>query len=136
VKERTHANQLHFNGVTQKCRTFSINLIQICHVERLHFYTHTHMRRAVVGLLAATEAFRSSQGPCIAQAVSRRLPTAVSRVGARVRSCGICGGHRGSMFSPSTSVSSANSHSTVCSTIITIYHLALVQEAKQWSLYG
>jgi hypothetical protein len=28
----------------------------------------------------------------IAQAVSRRLPTAAARVRARVRSCGICGG--------------------------------------------
>jgi hypothetical protein len=29
------------------------------------------------------------------QAVSRRLPTAAARVGARVRSCGICGGQSG-----------------------------------------
>jgi hypothetical protein len=31
-------------------------------------------------------------GRTIAQAVSRRLPTAAARVGAQVRSCGICGG--------------------------------------------
>jgi hypothetical protein len=32
----------------------------------------------------------------IAQTVSRRLPTAASRVRARVKKCGICGGQRGS----------------------------------------
>jgi hypothetical protein len=34
-------------------------------------------------------------GRAIAQAVSRRLPTATARVRARVRSCGICGGQSG-----------------------------------------
>jgi hypothetical protein len=34
-------------------------------------------------------------GRAIAQAVSRRLPTAVDRVRARVRSCGISGGQIG-----------------------------------------
>jgi hypothetical protein len=34
-------------------------------------------------------------GRAIAQAVSRRLPTAAARVGAQVRSCGICGGLSG-----------------------------------------
>jgi hypothetical protein len=34
-------------------------------------------------------------GRAIAQAVSRWLPTAVARVRARVRSCGICGGQSG-----------------------------------------
>jgi hypothetical protein len=38
-------------------------------------------------------------------------------------------------FSPSTSVSPANSHSTECSIDIIIYHLGLVQYAKQWSQY-
>jgi hypothetical protein len=81
----------------------------------------------------------------IAQAVSSRLSTAAARVRARVRSCGICGqigidtdfsrGICGQIgidtgFSPSTSVSPANSHSPNCSTIIIIYHLGLVQQAK------
>jgi hypothetical protein len=35
-------------------------------------------------------------GRAIAQAVSRRLPTPVVRVGAQVRLCGICGGQSGS----------------------------------------
>jgi hypothetical protein len=35
------------------------------------------------------------QGRAIAQAVSRRLPTAAARVRAQVRSCGICGGQSG-----------------------------------------
>jgi hypothetical protein len=34
-------------------------------------------------------------GRAIAQAVSRWFPTAVARVRARVRSCGICGGQNG-----------------------------------------
>jgi hypothetical protein len=38
-------------------------------------------------------------------------------------------------FSPNTSVSPANSHSTGCSTIIIIYHLGLVQQAKQLPQY-
>jgi hypothetical protein len=33
-------------------------------------------------------------------------------------------------FSPSTSVSPANSHSSDCSTLTIIYHLGLVQQAK------
>jgi hypothetical protein len=35
-------------------------------------------------------------GRAIAQTVSRRLPTVVAQVRARVRSCGICGGQSGS----------------------------------------
>jgi hypothetical protein len=35
------------------------------------------------------------KGRAIAQAVSRRLPTAAVRVRAQVRSCGICGGQSG-----------------------------------------
>jgi hypothetical protein len=38
-------------------------------------------------------------------------------------------------FSPSTSVSPANSHFTDRSTIIFIYHLGLVQQAKQLPMY-
>jgi hypothetical protein len=34
-------------------------------------------------------------GRAIAQAVSRRFPSAVTRVRAQVRSCGICGGQSG-----------------------------------------
>jgi hypothetical protein len=37
----------------------------------------------------------SKLGRVIAQAVSRRLPTAAARVRAHVRSCGICGGQTG-----------------------------------------
>jgi hypothetical protein len=36
-----------------------------------------------------------SRGRAIAQAVSRRLPTAATRIRAQVRSCGICGGQSG-----------------------------------------
>jgi hypothetical protein len=70
-----------------------------------------------------------SSGRAIAQAVSRWLPTVV----ARGSSPGLvmwdlwwtkwrCG-----RFSPSSSVSPANLHSTNCSTIILIYHLGFVQ---------
>jgi hypothetical protein len=37
----------------------------------------------------------ASKTRAIAQAVSRRLPTAAARVRSEVRSCGICGGHSG-----------------------------------------
>jgi hypothetical protein len=55
------------------------------------------------------------------------FPTAAAWVRAQVRSCGICGGQSGTegRFSPSTSVSPANSHSTDCSTLI--QHPGLVQ---------
>jgi hypothetical protein len=64
----------------------------------------------------------------IAQAVSRWLPTAA----ARVWSCGILWWTkwRWGGFSPSTSVSPANLHSTNCSTITLIYHLGLVYWAR------
>jgi hypothetical protein len=70
-------------------------------------------------------------GRVMAQAVSRRLPTAAASVRALVRSCGICGGQSGTggRFSPNTSVSPANSHSTDCSTLI-IYRPGLVQYAS------
>jgi hypothetical protein len=53
----------------------------------------------------------------IAQAVSRWLSTAAARVRSRVWSSGICGGAL-DRFSPSTSVSPANLHSTKFSIII------------------
>jgi hypothetical protein len=71
-------------------------------------------------------------GSGIAQAVSRRLPTAVARVRARVRSSWIFGRQRGTWgrFPPSTSVSPAG-HSTNCSTLIIIHDPGLVQ----WPTY-
>jgi hypothetical protein len=39
------------------------------------------------------------------------------------------------MFSPSTSVSPANSYPNDCSTVITIYRLGMAQYAKQWPQY-
>jgi hypothetical protein len=38
---------------------------------------------------------KTTSGRAIAQAVSRRLPTAAGRVRSQVRSCGICGGQSG-----------------------------------------
>jgi hypothetical protein len=62
-----------------------------------------------------------SSGRSIAKAVSRWFSNAAARVHARVWSSGICGGQIGAVgrFSPSTSVSSANLHSTKFS-ILTI----------------
>jgi hypothetical protein len=64
--------------------------------------------------------YRPSKSRAIAQVVSRRFPTAAGRYRAQISSCGICGGQSGSgvRISPSASVSSANSHSTDCSTLI------------------
>jgi hypothetical protein len=78
----------------------------------------------------------SSKGRAIAQAVSRRFPTAASRVRAQVRLCGICGGQSGTgaRFLRVLSVSPDNSHSTDCSTLI-IHHPGLVQEASFWPTY-
>jgi hypothetical protein len=71
-------------------------------------------------------------GRAIDQAVSRWLPTAAARVRARIWSCGVLWRTkwRWGRFSPSTSVSPANFHSTNCSTITLIYHLGIVQQAK------
>jgi hypothetical protein len=62
-----------------------------------------------------------SMGRAIAQVVSRWLPTAAVRVRVRVWWTKWCWGR----FSPSTSFSPANLHSTDCSTVTTIYHLGL-----------
>jgi hypothetical protein len=68
-------------------------------------------------------------GRAIAQAVSRRLPTAVVRVGAQMRWDLWWTKWFWDKFSPSTSVSPANSNSTDCSTFI-IYHPGLAQLAS------
>jgi hypothetical protein len=67
--------------------------------------------------------------PAIAQAVSRWLPTAAARGSSQdlvMWDLWWIKWRRG-RFSPSTSVSSANLHSTNCSTITIIYHLGFVQ---------
>jgi hypothetical protein len=68
--------------------------------------------------------YPEEQGRTIAQAVSRRLPTAAARVQTRVWSCAIfCDGQKwrwGRFSSPRTSVSPANLHSICFSTIIFI----------------
>jgi hypothetical protein len=53
-------------------------------------------------------------GRAMAQAVTRRPPTAEARVRSRVSPCGICGGQSGTGtgFSPSTSIFPCKFHST------------------------
>jgi hypothetical protein len=72
----------------------------------------------------------------IAQAVSRWLPIAGAQVGARFWGMWISWWRKWlwGRFSPSTSVSPANLHSTNCSTITTIYYLGLVR--VQWARSG
>jgi hypothetical protein len=66
-------------------------------------------------------------GRAVAQAVRRRLPTAAARVRAQVMwDLWWTKWHWG-RFSPSISLSPANSLSTDCSTFIIIYHPGLVQ---------
>jgi hypothetical protein len=65
----------------------------------------------------------TSPGRAIAQAVSRWLPTTAARV-----MCDLWWTKwRWGRFSPSTSVSPANLHSTNFSTVPIIYHLGLVK---------
>jgi hypothetical protein len=96
-----------------------------------------YMKWKVVSDYVSLHIVTINWGRAIAQAVSRWLPTAAARVRTWVRSCGICGGQSGAgtVFLKSTSVSPANSHSTDCSTIIIVYQLGLVQQAKQWPQY-
>jgi hypothetical protein len=61
-------------------------------------------------------------GRAISQPVSRWFPTTASRIRARVRSCGICGGQSG-IVAGFLRVLPSNS----CSTIIIVYHLGLVK---------
>jgi hypothetical protein len=57
----------------------------------------------------------SVKGRAVAQVISRRPVTAEARVRVRVNPCGICGGQSGTGtgFSPSSSVSPCQYHSTV-----------------------
>jgi hypothetical protein len=67
-------------------------------------------------------------GRTIAQAVSRWLPTAAVRVRAPVKSCGICGGQRGTGIGFLQVLRfSLSSHSTDCSKLTIIHHPELVQ---------
>jgi hypothetical protein len=82
-------------------------------------------------------------GRAIAQAVSRWLPTAAARVhragpgsvpGQVMRDLWWTKRHKG-RFSPSTSVSPANPHSTDCSMLIIIYHSGAGTIGQQWPTY-
>jgi hypothetical protein len=77
-----------------------------------------HEQRPVLNLLVCTQArlghVNDELGRAMAQAVSRRLPTAEARVRSQVSQCGICGGQSGTgtVFSPSTSFFPCQFHST------------------------
>jgi hypothetical protein len=62
--------------------------------ERLRLYPQD-LVTTISFVLIAYNILKLGGWRAIAQAVSRRLPTAATRVRARVRSCGICGGQTG-----------------------------------------
>jgi hypothetical protein len=68
----------------------------------------------------------------IAQAVSRRLPTAAAWVRSQVKSCGICGGHSGTWanFFRELRFPLPILIAPTVPLIIIIYHPELVQSAK------
>jgi hypothetical protein len=70
----------------------------------------------ITDLIAVNCWIKVTNGRVIAQAVSRRLPTAAARIRAQVRSCRICGGQNGTgtgFLSPSTSVPQTAPHSSL-----------------------
>jgi hypothetical protein len=75
--------------------------------------TYSNMR-CVIDRTAYSNGINGSCGRAMAQAVSRRPPTAEARVRSRVSSCGVCGGQSGTGtgFSPSKSVFPCQFHST------------------------
>jgi hypothetical protein len=102
-----------------------------------HKYIHTFFNKQVLSInnykiltmpnfdVIICYILKISVGRATAQAVSRRLPNAAARVRAQVMwDLWRTNWHWGK-FSPSTSVSPANSHSTDCSTLI-IYRPGLV----------
>jgi hypothetical protein len=56
---------------------------------------HRHKPTYLIKQYALKAKAKNLLGHVVAQGVSRRLPTAVARFRARVRSCGICGGQIG-----------------------------------------
>jgi hypothetical protein len=94
--------------------------------EIITVYSDNHIKPGST-LCGQNETFLNVEGRAIAQAVSRWLPTAAAWILARVKSCGICGGQSGTGAGFLQVLSTANLHSTNCSTITIIYHLELVQ---------
>jgi hypothetical protein len=72
-------------------------------------------------------------GCAVAQAVSRRLPTAAARVRAQLSLHGIRCGEKRNRFSPSTPVSHAN-HSIDFSTLVVVHHYRLSSRAGRYNM--
>jgi hypothetical protein len=115
-----------------------MNTLIICHD---HFLRHHSISEGRHHLILFVTLVSDRLGRAIAEAVSRWLPTAVARVRARVWKVGFVVeimAPRG-RFSPSTSISPANLHSTNFS-ILTItrdkYNRLIHGRSAAWTQYG
>jgi hypothetical protein len=100
-----------YRGASLKSRDTQISMVTGIGVGRHRIVGRVRVR---VGNLSVPQNVRPIVGRAMAQAVSRRPPTAEARVRSRVSPYGICGGQSGigTGFSPSSSVFPCQFHST------------------------
>jgi hypothetical protein len=92
----------------------------------IHFTTRIHIENSTEKSYIFIYNYCFPFGRTIAHAASLRLPTAAAHVRVPNPMWDLWTNWHWRRFSPNTSVSPANSHSTNCSTLI-IYHPGLVQ---------
>jgi hypothetical protein len=123
---------VHFEGLSharydwgKPCYALTTEINITCQIYNISIYS---LQNPSLCSCSNSSSYPNVLGRAIAKAVTRRLSTTAARVQAQVRSCGDLWWtkwHWG-RFSPSTSVSPANSHSTDCSTFVIIYHPGLI----------